>query len=69
MQEGRRNFLKKSAIVVGATAAAGATALAANTEEASLEANSDGVVVGSSTKKEILYKKTQAWDDFYKQAL
>ncbi len=68
MQEGRRNFLKKSAIVVGATAAAGATALAANTEEVSLEANSDGVVVGDSTKKEILYKKTQAWDDFYKQA-
>ncbi|MFT5661237.1 MAG: anaerobic selenocysteine-containing dehydrogenase [Sulfurimonas sp.] len=69
MQESRRNFLKKSAIVVGATAAAGATALAANTEKASLEANSDGVVVGSSNKKEILYKKTQAWDDFYKQAL
>ncbi|EDZ63841.1 twin-arginine translocation signal domain-containing protein [Sulfurimonas gotlandica] len=68
MQESRRNFLKNSALVVG-TAAVGATALAANKEEVSLEANSHGVVVGSSTKKEILYKKTQAWEDFYKQAL
>ncbi len=67
MQESRRNFFKKSALVVGA-AAVGTTALAANKEEA-LDADSNGVVVGTSTKKEILYKKSQAWEDFYKQAL
>ena len=68
MQESRRNFAKKTALVVGATAV-GATALAAASSEASYEANSNGVVVGKSNKKEILYKKTKAWDDFYKQAL
>lgn len=67
MQESRRDFLRKGAIVVGA-AAAGATALAANKRNA-YEADSNGVVVGKSPKKEILYKKTQAWEDFYKQAL
>lgn len=68
MQESRRNFAKKTALVVGATAV-GTTALAAASSKASYEANSNGVVVGKSNKKEILYKKTKAWDDFYKQAL
>lgn len=68
MQESRRDFAKKTALVVGATAI-GATALAANATTASYEADSNGVVVGNSNKKEILYKKTKAWDDFYKQAL
>lgn len=67
MQQSRRNFFKKSALVVGA-AAVSATALAANKEEA-IEADSNGVVVGNSGKKEILYKKSQAWNDYYKQAL
>lgn len=68
MQESRRNFAKKTAIVVGATAVS-ATALAAANRSASIEADSNGVVVGKSPKKEILYKKTKAWEDFYKQAL
>ncbi|WP_415396015.1 twin-arginine translocation signal domain-containing protein [Sulfurimonas sp. CS5] len=67
MQESRRNFFKRSALVVGA-AAVSATALAANKDKA-IEADSNGVVVGTSTKKEILYTKTKAWEDFYKQAL
>ncbi|WP_321778569.1 twin-arginine translocation signal domain-containing protein [Sulfurimonas sp.] len=67
MQESRRNFLRKSAIVVG-TAAVSATALAAS-QGSSTEVDSNGVVVGNSNKKEILYKKTQAWEEFYKQAL
>lgn len=67
MQESRRDFAKKTALVVGATAV-GATALAANAT-ASYEADSNGVVVGKSSKKEILYKKSKAWDEFYKQAL
>lgn len=68
MQQSRRDFAKKTAIVVGATAVS-ATALAAANNKASYEADSNGVVVGKSPKKEILYKKTKAWEDFYKQAL
>lgn len=68
MEESRRNFAKKTAIVVGATAV-GATALAAANSSTSEEVASNGVVVGSSTKKEILYKKSKAWDEYYKQAL
>jgi hypothetical protein len=67
MQESRRKFFKRSALVVGA-AAVSATALAASKDEA-LEADSNGVVVGNSNKKEILYKKSQAWEIFYRQAL
>ncbi|PHS57543.1 MAG: Tat pathway signal protein [Sulfurimonas sp.] len=69
MQESRRIFLRKSAMVFGATAAVGATVLSANQNEASYEADSNGVVVGNSRKKEILYKKTKAWEEFYKKAL
>lgn len=68
MQESRRNFAKKTAIVVGATAV-GATALAAANSSSVKEADSNGVVIGHSPKKEVLYKKSQAWEEFYKQAL
>jgi anaerobic selenocysteine-containing dehydrogenase len=68
MQSSRRDFMKKSALTVGA-AAVGATALAANTKDASSEASSGGVVVGKSPKKEITYKKTKEWEEFYKSAL
>ena len=67
MQSGRRDFIKKSALTVGATAV-GATALAANTKDASTEASSGGVVVGKSSKKEITYKKTKEWEEYYKCA-
>ena len=66
MQESRRDFVKKSAIVTAGAVTVGATALAAGSSSA--EASSNGVVVGKSRKKEILYKKTQAWEEFYKQA-
>ncbi|RXK00267.1 Tat pathway signal protein [Arcobacter sp. CECT 8986] len=66
MQEDRRQFVKKSAMVVGASVAVGATTLAASGK--SHEADSNGVVVGNSTKKEITYKKTKAWEEYYKQA-
>ena len=55
MQKSRREFFKKSALVVG-TAAVGATTLVASRDEA-FESDSNGVVVGKSNKKEILYKK------------
>ncbi len=66
MQSDRREFVKKSAIVVGAGVAAGATTLIAS--EYASQADSNGVVTGKSPKKEILYKKTKAWEDFYELA-
>ena len=66
MQNARRDFVKKSAMVVGAGVAVGATTLAASGRESL--ASSNGVIVGKSPKKEILYKKTKAWEEFYKQA-
>jgi phosphodiesterase/alkaline phosphatase D-like protein len=66
MQNERRQFVKKSAMVVGASVAVGATTLAASGK--GYETDSNGVVIGNSNKKEILYKKTKAWEDYYKQA-
>ena len=66
MQNSRRNFLKKAAIVT-AGAVAGTTVMTANSTS-SIEADTNGVVVGKSNKKEILYKKTAQWDSFYKNA-
>jgi len=66
MQDDRRKFIKKSAMVVGVSAVVGATTLAASGK--SYDADSNGVVIGKSPKKEIIYKKTNAWEEFYKQA-
>ena len=66
MQNSRRNFLKKAAIVTAGTVA-GATVMTANGTSSSDDAT-NGVVVGKSNKKEILYKKTAQWDEFYKKA-
>jgi len=65
MAESRRDFLKKAA-VVGTVAAVGSVGATASTSEAY---SSNGVVVGKSPKKEITYKKTKAWDDYYRTAL
>ncbi len=65
MREARRSFLKKAA-VAGSVAAVASTAAVANSSEAY---SSNGVVVGKSPKKEITYKKTKAWDDYYRSAL
>lgn len=62
----RRTFLKKSLKVgVSATLAASVAKASAIQEEVSNESN---VVVGKSTKKEVLYKKTQNWEQYYKIA-
>ncbi len=66
MKEQRRSFLKKAA-VAGALSAVGAVVATAGTKSDAY--NSDGVVVGKSTKKEIIYKKTKAWDDYYRWAV
>jgi len=67
MQKSRRSFLKKSAVVAGA-AAVGTTAMATS-DKSNANAASNGVVLGQSPKKEITYKKTAAWEEYYKQAL
>ncbi|MDX1809235.1 MAG: Tat pathway signal protein [Sulfurospirillaceae bacterium] len=66
MEEKRRSFLKKAA-VVGALSAAGTVAATAATKSDAYSSN--GVVVGHSNKKEILYKKTKAWEEYYHGAL
>ncbi len=66
MEERRRSFLKKVGFA-GAVTAVGAVVANAATKSATY--SSDGVVVGKSNKKEILYKKTQAWDEYYRTAL
>ena len=68
MQNSRRDFIKKSALTVGATAIATSTLVASNAGSSN-EPSSGGVVVGNSPKKEITYKKTKAWEDFYKASL
>jgi hypothetical protein len=66
MNESRRGFVKKAA-VVGALTAVGVVAAQAAGAKGSNSSN--GVVVGKSKKTEINYKKTQAWEDFYKSAM
>lgn len=63
MKAKRRNFLKKA---LGAGAIVATSSIVA--KEQTYEQNSDGVVVGKSNKKEILYKLTPAWEKFYKVA-
>jgi len=64
MNESRRGFVKKAAIA-GAVTAVGVATLNAGT----IGSSSNGVILGKSKKKEITYKKTQAWEDYYKSAL
>jgi hypothetical protein len=66
MTKGRRGFLKKLA-TVGAVATVGSVAAVASTKSDTYSSN--GVVVGKSPKKEILYKKTKAWEEYYNSAL
>lgn len=58
MKKNRRIFLKNS-LTLGAVAS---TSLLAS----SSEDKSNGVVLGNSKKKEILYKKTKEWQKYYK---
>jgi len=66
MAESRRSFLKKVAKASLLTAA-GTVTVAASSKRSTYSSN--GVVVGKSPKKEIIYKKTKAWDDYYRSAL
>ncbi|ACM63716.1 TPA: twin-arginine translocation signal domain-containing protein [Campylobacter lari] len=61
----RRDFLKKSLKIgaLGVVAGASVNALAKDDYQ---EQNT--VVLGKSTKKEVLYKKTMHWEKYYKIA-
>ncbi|WP_104758909.1 hypothetical protein [Helicobacter bizzozeronii] len=65
--ENRREVLKKLG-VLGVGALAGQSLLATMPERQfpNTDKGSNGVVVGKSNKKEILYHKTPAWEIFYK---
>ena len=65
MNESRRGFVTKAGLV-GAVAAVGVVAAQASSSGSK---GTNGVVLGKSKKKEITYKKTQAWEDYYKSAL
>lgn len=69
MIEERRGFLKKLG-KAGAVAAVGTAtvALASSGHDRSYSADSNGVVVGKSNKKEILYKKTATWNEYLNSA-
>lgn len=63
VQNSRRTFIK-GALVVGGVVAT--TSIALNAQDKGKGTN--GVVSGKSNKKEILYKKTQNWEEYYKAA-
>ena len=65
MLKDRRSFIKKA---LGASALVITSTTIAMGSSKKQEASSSGVVVGTSRKKEVLYKETQAWDDFYKSS-
>jgi len=70
MIESRRGFLKKLGQASAVAAAATTTVVLASSEhERSYSADSNGVVVGKSNKKEIIYKKTAIWDEYLRTAL
>lgn len=66
----RRSFIKRAGVAASVLAGS-VVAVAATTNNSDRGDGSDagsGVVVGKAHKKEILYKKTQAWSDFYNAA-
>lgn len=67
MQDQRRSFLKKTLGASAVVAAVGVSAIAG--DKGGQMAGSNGVVIGKSKKKEILYKKTTNWDAYYHAAV
>ncbi len=69
MQKSRREFAKKTAIVTaGVTTVASTSVLATTTSKSEEKTSGNGVVKGNSRKNEILYTKTAAWEEYYKNA-
>ncbi len=68
MIESRRDFAKKLAMATVGVTVVSTTTLLASSKKGN-ESLSNGVVVGSSNKKEILYSKTNVWNEYYRNAL
>ncbi len=66
MQTKRRDFLKKA--LVGSGVVLATVGIAEANENNSVSQGSNGVVIGYSPKKEILYKKTAHWREYYSVA-
>ncbi|HOI84390.1 MAG: twin-arginine translocation signal domain-containing protein [Campylobacterales bacterium] len=67
---GRREFLKR--LGIGSAVAAGSLGFVVATSpkhHRGQHLHGNGVVVGNSRKDEVLYQKTQNWEQFYKSAL
>ncbi|QOR61263.1 twin-arginine translocation signal domain-containing protein [Sulfurovum sp. ST-21] len=69
MIEERRGFLKRLGKAGAAAAVAGTTVAFANSgHKRSYTADSNGVVIGKSKKKEIIYHKTAIWNEYLNSA-
>jgi len=68
--EKRRKFIKRATIATSILAGSVAATVLTSERQDRGANNSvgNGVVVGRSNKKEILYNKTTAWDRFYQAA-
>lgn len=69
MFDERRSFLKTTlgvGVLGVGTLLSAKCSLAGDTDTTAQSSN--GVVIGHSPKKEILYKKTENWDVYYKAA-
>jgi len=68
--EKRRKFIKRVTIATSVLAGSiAATALTSQKQDRGANSSvGNGVVVGRSNKKEILYNKTTTWDKFYQAA-
>ncbi len=68
-KESRRGFLKKALTFSVAASAVGSGVLSSEISAAQTQPPGDnGVVRGHSPKKEILYKLTAHWEEYYKIA-
>lgn len=66
----RRDFIKRAGIAGAVVATtSGLVVLTSPAQARGENVQGSGVVVGRSKKTEVLYRKTPAWELFYKSAL
>lgn len=63
MKKQRRDFIKKALGATTVVAVGGVHAIAKGPK-----ATTNGVVIGKTSKKEVLYKRTTNWEAYYKVA-
>ncbi len=66
-KEGRREFIKQ-AVTYGAAASVAGEVIFTAQAKAQQPQGDSGVVKGHSPKKEILYKLTKHWEEYYRIA-